>query len=89
METFLPPKIISYRIQREKKKMDTQLRTPKKTKINDAKEPNDVHKNILKEVVLQVIIENFMEMLLDMVNQNVQEALKKFENTKNKEYEKT
>jgi uncharacterized protein YukE len=30
-----------------------------------------------------------MEMLLDMVNQNVQEALKKFQDTKNKEYEKT
>jgi uncharacterized protein involved in exopolysaccharide biosynthesis len=30
-----------------------------------------------------------MEMLLDMVNQNVQEALKKFQDTKNKEYKKT
>jgi chromosome segregation ATPase len=30
-----------------------------------------------------------MEMLLDMVNQNVQEALKKFQDNKNKEYEKT
>jgi hypothetical protein len=30
-----------------------------------------------------------MEMLLDMVNQNVQEVLKKFQDTKNKEYEKT
>jgi uncharacterized protein involved in exopolysaccharide biosynthesis len=28
-------------------------------------------------------------MLLDMVNQNVQEAFKKFQDTKNKEYEKT
>jgi hypothetical protein len=28
-------------------------------------------------------------MLLDMVNQNVQEALKKFQEDKNKEYEKT
>jgi hypothetical protein len=42
-----------------------------KTKINDAKEPNDAHKNILKEEILQVITENFMEMLLDMVNQNI------------------
>jgi hypothetical protein len=33
-----------------------------KTKINDTKEPNDVQKNILKEDILQVIIENFMEM---------------------------
>jgi hypothetical protein len=30
----------------------------------------------------------FMEMLLDMVNQNVQETLKKFQYNKNKEYEK-
>jgi uncharacterized protein involved in exopolysaccharide biosynthesis len=29
------------------------------------------------------------DMLLDMVNQNLQEALKKFQDTKNKEYEKT
>jgi DNA-binding protein YbaB len=37
---------------------------------------------------MQVITENFMEMLLDMVNQNVQDALKKYQDTKNKEYEK-
>jgi hypothetical protein len=30
-----------------------------------------------------------MEMLLEKVNQNVQEALKKFQHNKNKEYEKT
>jgi hypothetical protein len=30
-----------------------------------------------------------MEMILDMVNWNVQEALKKFQDTKNKECEKT
>jgi uncharacterized protein involved in exopolysaccharide biosynthesis len=30
-----------------------------------------------------------MEMLLDKVNQNIQEALKKFQDNKNKEYEKT
>jgi DNA-binding protein YbaB len=30
-----------------------------------------------------------MEMLLDMVTQNIQDALKKFQDTKNKEYEKT
>jgi hypothetical protein len=28
-------------------------------------------------------------MILDMVNQNVQETLKKFQDNKNKEYEKT
>jgi hypothetical protein len=42
-----------------------------KTKINYAKEPNEAHKNILKEEILQVINENFIEMILDMVNQNV------------------
>jgi hypothetical protein len=36
-----------------------------------------VHKNTLKKEILQAITENFMEMLLDMVNQNIQEALKK------------
>jgi hypothetical protein len=35
-----------------------------KTKINSSKEPNDAHKNNLKEEILQVITENFMEMLL-------------------------
>jgi hypothetical protein len=60
-----------------------------KTKINYTKEPNEAHKNILKEELLQVINKNFIEMLLDMVNQNVQEALKKFQDNKNKEYEKT
>jgi polyhydroxyalkanoate synthesis regulator phasin len=30
-----------------------------------------------------------MEKILDMANQNVQDALKKFQDTKNKEYEKT
>jgi hypothetical protein len=60
-----------------------------KTKINYTKEPKEAHKNTLKEEILQVITENFMEMLLDMVNQNVQEAFKKFQEHKNKEYEKT
>jgi hypothetical protein len=58
------------------KKIDTQFQTQKKTKINYAKKPNEAHKNNLKEETLQVITENFMEMLLDMVNQNIQEALK-------------
>jgi chromosome segregation ATPase len=57
--------------------------------MNDAKKPNNVHKSTLKEDILQVITENFIEMILDMVNQNVQEALEKFQHTKNKEYKKT
>jgi hypothetical protein len=58
-----------------------------KTKIDYAKEPNEAHKNSLKEEILQVISENFIEMILDMVNQNVQETLK-FQDNKNREFEK-
>jgi hypothetical protein len=47
-----------------------------KTKINDAKEHKYAHTNTLKEEILQKITENFMELLPDMVNQNVQEAPK-------------
>jgi hypothetical protein len=42
-----------------------------KAKINYTKEPKEAHKNTLKEEILQVINENFIDMLLDMVNQNV------------------
>jgi uncharacterized protein YdiU (UPF0061 family) len=38
---------------------------------------------------LQEIAEKLMEMLWDKVNQNVEEALKKFQDNKNKECEKT
>jgi molecular chaperone DnaK (HSP70) len=37
---------------------------------------------------VQEITENFREKILDVVKQNVQDALKKFQDTKNKEYEK-
>jgi uncharacterized membrane protein YcgQ (UPF0703/DUF1980 family) len=60
-----------------------------KTKVNYTKETSKAHKNILKEEILQVINENFIEMLLDMVNQNVQEAHKKFQDNKIKKYENT
>jgi uncharacterized membrane protein YcgQ (UPF0703/DUF1980 family) len=42
-----------------------------KTKRNYTKEPKEAHKKILKEEILQVINENFIEMTLDMVNQHV------------------
>jgi hypothetical protein len=42
----------------------------------------------LNEEILQVINENFIEKILDMVNQNVQETLKKFELNKHREFEK-
>jgi hypothetical protein len=60
-----------------------------KTKINYTKESDEAHKNTMKQEILQVINENIIEMLLDMVNQNVQETFKKFQDNKNKEYEKT
>jgi hypothetical protein len=53
-----------------------------KTNINYTNEPNDVQKHTLKEEIMEVIIENFMEMILDTVNQNIQEALKKLQDTK-------
>jgi chromosome segregation ATPase len=59
-----------------------------KTKINYTKEPNKAQKNTLKKEFLQVINESFIEMILDMVIQIVQEALKKFQDNKNNEYEK-
>jgi hypothetical protein len=49
------------------------------------KEPKEAYKNTLKEE----ITENFMDMLLDKVNQYPQETLKKFQDNKNKEYEET
>jgi hypothetical protein len=60
------------------KKTDTQIQTLTKMKINYAKGPNEAHKNDLKEDILQVLNENFIELILDRVNQNVQETLKKF-----------
>jgi hypothetical protein len=62
---------------------------PNKAKINDSKETSDAPINTLKDEILQVITKNFMEKIVDMVNQNVQDALKKVQDTKNKEYEKT
>jgi hypothetical protein len=59
-----------------------------KMKINYAKEPNEAHKNNLKEDILQVFNENFIEMILDRVKQNVQKTLKKFQDNKNRELEK-
>jgi vacuolar-type H+-ATPase subunit I/STV1 len=57
-------------------------------KIKYAKGPNEAHKSNLKEDILQVFNENFIEMILDRVNENVQEALKKFQDNKNREFEK-
>jgi uncharacterized spore protein YtfJ len=50
--------------------------------------PNETHKNNLKEDILPLLNENFIEKILDMVNQNVQATLKKFQDNKNREFEK-
>jgi hypothetical protein len=59
-----------------------------KTKRNYTKEPNEAYKKTLKEEILQVINENFRDDTRHG-QPNVQEALKKFQDNKNKEYEKT
>jgi hypothetical protein len=88
METILPPKeVVQDLEQNEENGYPDQ--DSNKTKINYTKEPNEDHKNILKEEILQVINENFIEMLLDMVNQNIPEALKIFQDNKTQEYQKT
>jgi hypothetical protein len=71
------------------KVMYTQFLTSTKKKINNTKEPSDAHENIFKEEILKEITENFTEKILDTVSQNVEDALKKFQDTKNKEYKKT
>jgi hypothetical protein len=64
------------------KKANTQIQTPTKWRLNYAKEPSEAHKNILKEEILQVINENFIEMILDLVDQNGQETLRNSKTTK-------
>jgi hypothetical protein len=46
-------------------------------------------KKLSKRKSWKKITEKCMEKILDMTNQNVQDTLKKFHDTKNKEYEKT
>jgi chemotaxis regulatin CheY-phosphate phosphatase CheZ len=62
---------------------------PNKTMKNDTKETSNAHKNMLKEEILQEITKNFMKKILEVINQIEQDALKKFQDTKNKEHEKT
>jgi hypothetical protein len=44
-------------------------------------------KKILKEEILEEISEKSMGKILDMVNQNVQDAFKKSQDTKNKDHD--
>jgi chromosome segregation ATPase len=46
-------------------------------------------KKSLKEELMEEVTEKLIEKILDMVNQKVQDALKKFQDTTNKEFEKT
>jgi hypothetical protein len=52
--------------------------------INVIKEPSDTHMKTKKEEILEDITKKLKEKILDMVNQNVQDTLKKFQDTKNK-----
>jgi hypothetical protein len=60
-----------------------------KTMINVTEGPSDTNINTLKEEILEEISEKFMEKIIDRVKQNVQDALKKFQDTKDKEHEMT
>jgi hypothetical protein len=86
MENILPPKNKLVQDSEGNEENGYPVPDSNKTKINYTKEPN-YNKNTLKEEILQAIKENCIEMLLYMVNQNVQEACKKFQ--ENKEYERT
>jgi hypothetical protein len=57
--------------------------------INVTKEPSDAYQKPLKVEILEEISHKFMDQMLDMVNQSVWDALKKLQDTKNKEHEKT
>jgi hypothetical protein len=63
METILPPK--NKLVQDSEGNEENGYLDPdsNKTKINYTKEPNEAHKNTLKEEILQVISENFIEIL--------------------------
>jgi hypothetical protein len=67
-----------------------------KTMINITKELSEVHTHTHththtkpSQEIWDEISDKFMEEILEMVYQNVQNALKKFQDSKNKEHEKT
>jgi hypothetical protein len=57
--------------------------------INVTNELSDAHKKSLKEDIMDEITEKLMEKLQDVVNQKVQDALKKYQDTTNKKLKKT
>jgi hypothetical protein len=71
METILPPKNNLIQDSEGNEENGYPVPDSNKAKINNIKEHNNAHKNTFKEEILQVITENFMEMLLNMVNKNI------------------
>jgi hypothetical protein len=55
---------------------------------NVTNEPSDTHKKSFNEEIMEEITEKLMEKTQDTVNQKVQDALKKFQDIKNKKHEK-
>jgi hypothetical protein len=82
METMPPPKKNLLQDSEANEENGYPVPDSNKTKTNYTKEPNDVHKNRLKEDILQVITENIMEMLLDMVNQMYKRHSRNFKTPK-------
>jgi hypothetical protein len=68
METILPPQNNLIQDSEGNEENVYPVQDFNKIKINGT---HNAHKNSLKEDILQVITENFMEMILDMINQNV------------------
>jgi transcriptional regulator of heat shock response len=62
---------------------------PNRTMINITNEFSDTHKKTLKEEIMDEITKKLLEELKDIVNQKVQDALKKYQDTTNKKLEKT
>jgi predicted transglutaminase-like cysteine proteinase len=54
-----------------------------KTMVNVTNEPNETHIKTLEEEIMEEVTEKLMK-TLDMVNQKVQEVLKKFQDITNK-----
>jgi hypothetical protein len=62
---------------------------PKKTMIDVSKELSDSHKKSIKEDIMEETTEILTEKLCNMVNQKIQDALKKYQDIINKNLEKT
>jgi hypothetical protein len=94
METNLPKNMIQYRIQWEIKEMDAKFLTPTKQWQMSLRSPvtppsthTHIHKTSKRKSWKNSLYEKFIEKILDMVNQNVQDSCKKFQDTKNKNHQ--